>query len=659
MILIKIGGRFAENDLLIASLADELASLHNDGERMLLVHGGGTTVSALQDRFGLTPNFIHGLRQTPPEEMPLVDMALAGAVNKRLVRLFHSRGIAAWGLCGADGATLTGKSMPSGGKSNRTGVVTDISTQSVELLWKEHFFPILAPPAMDASGMALNINADDAALAMAKALGASHLIFLSDVPGVLQSGEVIAEMTPADTDKLIEEGTVTGGMIPKLKASAAALEASVGAVSIAAYQEYGDLDRILAGQRGTRIVRAKAETTNPPLPKQYGDKLLVFEHGEGCRLYDKSGREYLDLGAGIAVNALGYGRQDLAEIAFEQMTKLVHVSNLFTTGPQIALAEKMVAAGIPGSSQNTFEAVHFGNSGTEANETALKYARLYALARRGPGHHRFISFTDSFHGRTMGALSLTANQAYRTPFNPLIPDCEILPFNDVQALKDGLDETAAAVIVEPIQGEGGLKQLTGEFAQALNTLCRNNDVLLIADEVQTGLGRCGTLFASELTGLEPDIITLAKPLAGGLPLSATLIPAKVNALLKPGHHASTFGGGPVTTQVAARVWDILSAPEFLAEVKRKGELAANLLKQGYADIPVEVRGAGLLRGLRLNSEKYDGAWCGKIIETMRDRGVIILKTGADVLRLAPPLIITDKDLELGITALFEVVMENI
>jgi len=406
---------------------------------------------------------------------------------------------------------------------------------------------------------------------------------------------------------------------------------------------------------------ADAIVKHPPLPKQYGEELLVFDYGEGCYLFDRSGKRYLDMGSGIAVNALGYGRSDLADIAAAQMRKLIHVSNLFATEPELELAGKIIAAAAPGGSQASYEAVHFGNSGSEANETAIKYARLYAKTRRGEGHHRLIAFSNSFHGRTMGSLSLTANPAYREPFTPLIPGSEILPFNDIKSLEKALDGTVAAVMIEPIQGEGGLHIVNRDFARTLNTLCRRYDVLLISDEVQTGLGRCGSLYASGIVGLEPDMITLAKPMAGGLPLSAVLVPAKVNALLKPGHHATTFGGGPVTTAVASAVWDILSEPAFMAETCRKGELlesllAAEIKKTGMKG---EVLGAGLLRGFRFQDDKYDGAWCSRIIGEARNEGLIILKTGADVLRLAPPLVISDKELKEGVNLLFKVIKKNL
>jgi len=404
-----------------------------------------------------------------------------------------------------------------------------------------------------------------------------------------------------------------------------------------------------------------AYVNNPPLPKQYAESLLVMEEGQGCRISDRAGREYLDMGSGIAVNSLGYGRLDLAKIAAEQMRKLIHVSNLFTTGPALELAKKIIAAGPPRESTLQFEAVHFGNSGAEANETALKYARLYANGRRGEGHHGLLAFSGGFHGRTMGALSLTANAQYRLPFSPLIPGAVILPLNDEEALRNTLNENFASVIIEPIQGEGGLRNPDKNFVGTLNSLCRQYDVLLIADEVQSGLGRCGELYASSLVGLEPDIITLGKPLAAGLPLSAVLIPSKVNRFLKPGLHATTFGGGPLTTAVASATWDLLNDPALMKEVSRKGSLLESLLNEGLKSlgIPGEVRGLGMLRGLRLKDEQYDSSWCGEIVKKALDAGLIILKSGLDVLRLAPPLIMSDDELAEGGRILFSIIKEAI
>jgi len=363
------------------------------------------------------------------------------------------------------------------------------------------------------------------------------------------------------------------------------------------------------------------------------------------------GNRYLDFGSGIAVNALGYGREDIARVAADQMRKIVHTSNLYTTEPTLTLASKLIASG-------PFQAVHFGNSGTEANETALKYARLYAKRKRGEGHHALLTFSHAFHGRTLGALSVTPTEAYREPFEPLLPGVEVCPYNDVEALKKTVDERFSGIIVEVVQGEGGLEVMSREFAQALNELRDIFDLVLIADEVQTGLGRTGYLYASEAVGLLPDIITLAKPLAGGLPLSATLIPEKINSLLKVGDHGTTFGGGPVTTAVASYLWDTVSNPDFHKEVREKGEfLEAELesLRKEWSSgalLLSRVRGLGLLRGLEVEVEKGDmGEWMKKILQAARKEGVLVLRSGKNVIRIAPPLVISREEIREGIEKL--------
>jgi len=394
-----------------------------------------------------------------------------------------------------------------------------------------------------------------------------------------------------------------------------------------------------------------AIVNNPPFPKNYADSFLQVDRGEGVYLKDTAGNTYLDFGSGIAVNALGYGREDLASIAYDQMKKLIHISNLYTTEPAVRLAEALTAAG-------GFASVHFGSSGTEANEAALKYARLYSLAKKGKGHHKFLSFSSGFHGRSMGSLSVTANEKYRKPFEPLIPGCEIIEYNNREQLKSLSDpQQYAAVIVEVIQGEGGLTELDSGMAADLNSFCRENDVILIADEVQTGIGRTGEIFASTAAGLKPDIVTLSKPLAGGLPLSATLLPQKINDLLKPGDHGTTFGGGPVTTAVAMRIWEILTAPAFLDSVREKGSCLDRLIRTGLEDsgLTGSIRGRGLLKGLRV-----DGLTAEKIpvlLAGCREKGLLLLRSGADVIRMAPPLIIEESELQKGVEILIEAIKE--
>lgn len=393
-----------------------------------------------------------------------------------------------------------------------------------------------------------------------------------------------------------------------------------------------------------------------PFPKQYSPELLVVDRGKGVWLEDVAGKRYLDFAGGIAVNALGYGRADLARAAYRQMKRLSHISNLFATEPALALARAMIA-GAP----FPFSAVFFANSGTEANEAALKYARLHALRTKGAGHARLLCFSNAFHGRTMGALSCTPNAKYQDPFVPLVPEVSVSAFNDVAALEATLTEDFAGVIVEVIQGEGGLAAMTPEFATALNECCAKKGAILIADEVQTGLARTGTFYASQGVGLRPDIITLAKPLAGGLPLSAVLIPKKIDSLLHVGDHGTTFGGGPVTTAVALKVWEILSRPSFAAQVAEKGEhLRAGLLMLASRRKCIgEVRGRGLLQGFEYlpaapGVPQTDGRDAMKeLLARLQAMGLLALRSGADVVRLAPPLIITKKEIDRGIDIIEE------
>ncbi len=408
------------------------------------------------------------------------------------------------------------------------------------------------------------------------------------------------------------------------------------------------------------MIETSSVVTNPPFPRNYASELLELDRGRGVELRDAGGKRYLDLGAGIAVNALGYGRRDLAKIASRQMRKLIHISNLYATKPAMELAELLIR--VTGERVGEYAAVQFGNSGAEANEAALKYARLYAHRTRGPGHHKILSMTNAFHGRTMGALSATPNKKYAEPFEPLVPDMLSSEFNDPDQLEALLNDSFAAVIVEVVQGEGGLRLMTREFAQRLNELCAQNDSLLIVDEVQTGLGRTGKLFGSELVGLKPDIMTFSKPLAGGLPLSATMVPAKVNDLLHPGDHGTTFGGGPVTSAVAAHVVRTIADGEFLARVAERGEQLERLLDQLVVSSSevAERRGVGMLQGIAIEAPEGspDGSddASGRVAEIMnacRERGVLLLRSSSNVVRIAPPLVIGSRDLERGIETLRE------
>lgn len=389
-----------------------------------------------------------------------------------------------------------------------------------------------------------------------------------------------------------------------------------------------------------------AYISNTKIAHCYANRAMVLTDGRGATVRDRTGRRYIDFTAGIAVNILGHGRRDLARIAAREMRRRIHASNLFASVPTVQLAAHLVASG-------PFAACFFGNSGSEANEAALKFARLYAHRTRGAGHHGIVSFSQGFHGRTMGSLSATHKASYREPFEPLVGGVRYLPFNDVSALAE-LDARTAGVIVEPIQGEGGLTAMSREFASALSETCREHDIVLIADEVQSGMGRTGRLYGSNTVGLAPDIVTLSKPLAAGLPLSATLIPERINELLSPGDHGSTFGGNPVASAVALRVWRELTRTGFLDRVVQAGERLEEGLQSISAQSPIlgTPRGLGMLRGVPVETDGEPAPdLLGRIIEQARVEGVLILRSGTNMIRLAPPLNIRDRLLTDGLARL--------
>lgn len=395
-----------------------------------------------------------------------------------------------------------------------------------------------------------------------------------------------------------------------------------------------------------------AITQDTPFARNYARNVPILSRGKGVWLRDVAGSRYLDFGSGIAVNALGYGDRRLARVVAQQMKRLVHVSNLYATEPAIALANRLLEV-THGVGREPFTAVHFGNSGAEANESAIKYARLYAYQRRGEGHHRIISLSDGFHGRTMGALSATPNEAYRRKFEPLLPGFETVPFDDPKALREAVDDTVAGILVEVVQGEGGLRVLSPEMVTALHDVAERHDILLIADEIQTGLGRTGTLFGSTGAGLHPDVICLSKPLAGGLPMSATLIPDRVNRELSPGDHGTTFGGGPATSAAALYVLERITTNGFLDAVEdRSKQLEVHLtgLHERF-DFVTELRGRGLLRGIRVELGPDQDELFPEILPTARDHGLLLLRSGKDVVRIAPPLVISRKELDEGVNRL--------
>ncbi len=360
---------------------------------------------------------------------------------------------------------------------------------------------------------------------------------------------------------------------------------------------------------------------------------FVLVHGEGVTLYDSEGRAYTDWVAGIAVNALGYNDPGLTEAIASQLTHgMLHVSNLYHTAPHVALAKLLVETSFA-------DRVFFCNSGTEANEGAIKFARKVAHENGLPDKKEIITFTNGFHGRTMGALAVTPREKYQQPFTPMLPGVQVAAFNDLESVEALINAHTAAVIVEPVQGEGGINIATPEFFRGLRALCDAHDALLIFDEVQCGVGRTGTLWAHETSGVTPDILTAAKPLAGGLPIGAVMVTEKVAGALHPGDHGSTFAGGPIVTGAAKEVLERIHQPDFLAHVNEVGEYLMDRLSEINSPLIKEVRGRGLMVALELTIE------AAPIIEQGYENGLLLVNAGANVLRFVPPLVVSKQHVD--------------
>jgi len=378
----------------------------------------------------------------------------------------------------------------------------------------------------------------------------------------------------------------------------------------------------------------------------YAPQPITLVRGEGCWLYDAEDHRYLDLMGGIATAALGHANPKLRVALETQAAKLWHVSNLYTTEPQVRLAERLTA--------NSFaEAIYFCNSGAEANEAALKLARKH---HRDHGDDRFeiIAFEGAFHGRTLFTVSATGTPAYWKGFEPLVPGIHHAAWDDLDSVRALLSEKTAAIIVEPIQGEGGLRTPTPGFLAGLRKLADENGCLLIFDEVQVGMGRTGTLFAHEQEDVIPDVMTLAKSLGGGIPIGAMCTTRELAAALIPGTHASTFGGNPLACAVASTVLDELVEGGLLDHAKSMGERLGEGLESIAAEAGpekvLETRGRGLLRGLALVDPP------AAVIDGCRERGVLVISAGENVLRLAPPLVISEEEIDHGLAVLREVLL---
>ncbi len=363
---------------------------------------------------------------------------------------------------------------------------------------------------------------------------------------------------------------------------------------------------------------------------------VVLDHGKGVRLYDVEGKEYLDFAAGIAVFALGYGNETYDQTLKDQIDRLIHTSNLYYNEPMADAAEKLVKA-------SGMDKVFFTNSGTEAIEGALKAARKYAYLRDGHNDHEIIAMNHSFHGRSMGALSVTGNTHYQDPFRPLIGGIRFANFNDLESVKAQVTEKTCAVILETVQGEGGIYPADPEFLKGVRALCDEKDILLILDEIQCGMGRTGSMFAWQQYGVKPDIMTCAKALGCGIPVGAFVLNQKTaEHSLVPGDHGTTYGGNPLACAAVSAVFDIFEKEkivDYVQQVSAYLEKRLDELVEKYDFLTVR-RGKGLMQGLVVS-----GRPVGEIVQQALQNGLLVITAGSDVLRMVPPLVITEADVD--------------
>jgi len=393
-----------------------------------------------------------------------------------------------------------------------------------------------------------------------------------------------------------------------------------------------------ANQQANSITR---EMFNDVMVPNYNPAQMIPVKGEGARVWDQQGKEYIDFAGGIAVNCLGHCHPAMVSALQEQSQKLWHLSNVFTNEPAIRLAKKLTDA--------TFaDRVYYANSGAEANEAALKLARRWALEEHNEEKQQIIAFSKGFHGRTFFTVTVGGQPAYSEGFGPKPGAIEHVPYNDIDALKALISDKTCAVMMEPLQGEGGVVPPEMDFVKAVRGLCDQHNALLIFDEVQTGFGRTGSLYAYEQLGVTPDILTSAKSLGGGFPIGAMLTTDAIAKHLKPGTHGSTYGGNPLACAVSEAVLDVVNTDEVLNGVKQREQWMKeqlNAINEKY-QVFKEVRGKGCLLGAEL-SEKYEGR-ARDFLLAGQEHGVMVLVAGASVIRLTPSLIIPQEDIKEGL-----------
>lgn len=650
-IVIKLGGAAGVDT---DAVLNDIATLVAEGWPVVLVHGASAAASALAARAGVPVRQItspsgHVSRYTDPETLELYVAAAAGQMNKSIVASLQRLGCDAVGLSGVDGRLLLARrkdavrAVENGRqriiRDDYTGQLTEANGDLLRLLLNRGHTPVIAPLALGAQGERLNVDGDRAAALLAGALHASALVILSNVPGLLAAfpdeGSLIRQLEPNGLDAV--EELAQGRMKKKLLASREALAAGVSCVILADSRRAQPIRAALAGE-GTvighwqpvaapvseAIMALEAVHTAGVYPK----RPLAIVHGQGARLWDADGRVYVDCVGGQGAANLGHAHPAVAVALTQQASRLISCPEIFYNDQRAALLARLAEVAPAGLTR-----AFLCNSGAEAIEAALKFARL------STGRSETVAAVRGFHGRTLGALSATWQKEYRQPFEPLLSGFRHVPFNDLAALDAAINEQTAAVLLEVVQGEGGVHLADPAYLAGAQALCQARGAHLIVDEIQTGMGRTGKLFACEhYPNFHPDLLTVAKSLAGGVPMGACLIGPRVQGL-RPLLHGSTFGGNPLACAAALATLDTLLRDDLPARAARLGAAMQARLRAINSRLIREVRGLGLLIGVDLRIKVTP------VLQALQARGVLALPAGSTMLRLLPPLVISEAELD--------------
>ena len=628
-VVIKYGGNAMVDEQLKKQVMEDIVLLHLIGVKIVLVHGGGPEISELMGKLGKKSEFVDGLRVTDKETVDIVQMVLAGKINKTLVNLIEMYGGEAVGISGMDGKLI--EATVKDEKLGYVGEITNVRIDIITDVLEKGYIPVVSTLGCDANGNTYNINGDTAAASIAGALGAERLIMMTDIAGILKDkndpNSIIPEISINEAEKLYGEGIISDGMIPKVNCCIEALKKGVKNVVIMDGRvPHSILMELLTNEGAGTMVTEKRdmsikEKDSNYIAGTYNRFPVVLSHGKGSLVWDENGKEYIDMGCGIGVTSFGYADDKWQAAVSNQAAKLQHTSNLYYSEPCAVLAEKLCE-------KTGMSKVFFSNSGAEANECAVKVARKYAAEHKGPEYNTIVTLENSFHGRTLTTLAATGQEHYHELYQPLTPGFLSVNTDNIYELEAvGSSNKIAAIMFECIQGEGGVVDLKKSFVNEVVEYAQAHDILVIVDEVQTGNGRTGKLYSYMNYGITPDIVTTAKGLAGGLPLGATLLSDKVKDVLGFGDHGSTFGGNPVCCSAAISVLDRID-DALLADVAEKSKYLFDTLSN--ADGIEEISGIGLMIGLKTKKPAAD------VVAECMEKGVLCL-TAKDKVRLLPAL----------------------